>query len=65
MRLLDLADKALRVYLRDTGENQRKLVIIYPRETYYTARIYSALREFLRSEEEAGQVEREAVHVSA
>jgi hypothetical protein len=65
MRLLDLADKAFRVYLSDTGENQRKLVIIYPRETYYTVRIYSVLREFLRPEEEAGQVEREAIHVSA
>lgn len=61
MRLLDLADKALRVYLNDDGENQMKLVIVYPRETCYTDRIRTALADILRPEAEAaGQDKKEA-----
>lgn len=63
MRLLDLADKALRVYLNDDGENQMKLVIIYPRETCYTDRIRTALADILRPEEEPAHSDKEGAYV--
>lgn len=61
MRLLDLADKSLRVYLNDIGGNQNRLVIVYPREPEYRARILGALADILRPEPqpERNQAEQE------